>query len=29
VLAPRPHKDAQREGYRQLREAFGDDWRRA
>ena len=29
ILAPRPHTDAQRDGYRQLREAFGDDWRRA
>lgn len=29
VLAPRAHTDAQREGYQQLRDAFGDDWRRA
>ncbi|HZX78580.1 DnaJ C-terminal domain-containing protein [Lysobacter sp.] len=29
VLAPRPHDDAQREAYETMREAFGDDWRRA
>jgi len=29
VLAPRAHTDEQREGYQQLRDAFGDDWRRA
>jgi curved DNA-binding protein len=29
VLAPRAHTDAEREAYRRLRDAFGDDWRRA
>jgi curved DNA-binding protein len=29
VLAPRAHDDAQREAYRQMQEAFGNDWRRA
>ncbi|UNK50088.1 DnaJ domain-containing protein [Lysobacter sp. S4-A87] len=29
VLAPRAHTDAQREAYETMREAFGDDWRRA
>jgi curved DNA-binding protein len=29
VLAPRPHDEAQREAYETMREAFGDDWRRA
>jgi curved DNA-binding protein len=29
VLAPRVHDDAQREAYRKMQEAFGDDWRRA
>ena len=29
VLAPRAHDDAQREAYRTLQQAFGDDWRRA
>ncbi len=29
VLAPKPHDDAQRGAYRQLQDAFGDDWRRA
>jgi curved DNA-binding protein len=29
VLAPRAHDDAQREAYRKMQEAFGDDWRRA
>lgn len=29
VLAPRAHDDAQREAYRGLQQAFGDDWRRA
>ncbi len=29
VLAPRPHNDEQRKAYESLREAFGDDWRRA
>jgi curved DNA-binding protein len=28
VLAPKPNTDAEREAYRSLREAFGDDWRR-
>ncbi len=29
VLAPRAHNDAQRDAYRRMREAFGNDWRRA
>ena len=29
VLAPRAHTDAEREAYRRMRDAFGDDWRRA
>ena len=29
VLAPVPHDDAQREAYARMRDAFGDDWRRA
>ncbi|MGO1069052.1 DnaJ C-terminal domain-containing protein [Lysobacter sp. CA199] len=29
VLAPRPENDAQREAYQTMREAFGEDWRRA
>ncbi len=29
VLAPRPQTDAQRAAYESMREAFGDDWRRA
>jgi curved DNA-binding protein len=29
VLAPRAHNDAEREAYRRMRDAFGDDWRRA
>ncbi len=29
VLAPRAHSDAERDAYRNLRDAFGDDWRRA
>ncbi|MEH6414023.1 DnaJ C-terminal domain-containing protein [Pseudomonas sp. CGJS7] len=29
VLAPRPDNDAQREAYEAMREAFGEDWRRA
>jgi curved DNA-binding protein len=29
VLAPRAHDDSQREAYERMREAFGDDWRRA
>jgi len=29
VLAPRAHTDAEREAYERLRDAFGDDWRRA
>ena len=29
VLAPNAHSDAQREAYRAMRDAFGDDWRRA
>ncbi len=29
VLAPRVHNDTQREAYRLMRDAFGDDWRRA
>ena len=29
VLAPRVHNDAQREAYERMREAFGEDWRRA
>ena len=29
VLAPRAHDDAQRDAYRRMRDAFGDDWRRA
>ncbi|MBB1061833.1 DnaJ C-terminal domain-containing protein [Marilutibacter spongiae] len=29
VLAPRPATDAQREAYATLRDAFGEDWRRA
>jgi len=29
VLAPRAHDEAQREAYRTMQEAFGDDWRRA
>src|SRR5688572_13188137 len=29
VLAPRPHTDDQRAAYETMREAFGDDWRRA
>jgi curved DNA-binding protein len=28
ILAPRAHTDAEREAYRTLRDAFGDDWRR-
>ena len=28
VLAPRAHDEAQREAYRKMQEAFGDDWRR-
>ena len=28
VLAPRAHDDEQREAYRKMQEAFGDDWRR-
>jgi len=29
VLAPRAHTDAERQAYRTLQDAFGDDWRRA
>lgn len=29
VLAPRAHNDAQRESYVRMRDAFGNDWRRA
>jgi curved DNA-binding protein len=29
ILAPRAHDDAQREAYARMRDAFGDDWRRA
>ena len=29
VLAPRIHDEAQREAYRRMADAFGDDWRRA
>jgi curved DNA-binding protein len=29
VLAPRAHNETQREAYRMMRDAFGDDWRRA
>ncbi|MGH8076485.1 MAG: DnaJ C-terminal domain-containing protein [Lysobacter sp.] len=29
VLAPRPHSAAQQAAYETMREAFGDDWRRA
>ena len=29
VLAPRAHNDAEREAYRRMRDAFGNDWRRA
>ncbi len=29
VLAPKPNNDAEREAYRRLQQAFGDDWRRA
>jgi curved DNA-binding protein len=29
VLAPRAHTDAERNAYRNLQEAFGNDWRRA
>lgn len=29
VLAPNAHTDAQREAYRSMQDAFGDDWRRA
>jgi curved DNA-binding protein len=29
VLAPRPHTDRERAAYETMREAFGDDWRRA
>ena len=29
VLAPRPHSAAQQTAYETMREAFGDDWRRA
>lgn len=29
VLAPRAHNDTEREAYRMMRDAFGDDWRRA
>jgi curved DNA-binding protein len=29
ILAPKPEREAEREAYRGLRDAFGDDWRRA
>lgn len=29
ILAPKAHSDEEREAYRRLRDAFGDDWRRA
>ena len=29
VLAPKANTNAEREAYRRMREAFGDDWRRA
>ncbi len=29
ILAPHAHSDVQRDAYRNLRDAFGDDWRRA
>jgi len=29
ILAPRAHDDAQRQAYATMRDAFGDDWRRA
>ena len=29
ILAPRAHSDGQRDAYRELRDAFGNDWRRA
>jgi curved DNA-binding protein len=29
ILAPKAHTDAQREAYERMRDAFGDDWRRA
>lgn len=29
VLAPKAHSDAERDAYGKLRDAFGDDWRRA
>jgi len=29
ILAPKAHNDEQREAYEKMRDAFGDDWRRA
>ena len=29
VLAPNAHTEAEREAYEKLRDAFGEDWRRA
>ena len=29
VLAPKANSEAEREAYRSLKDAFGDDWRRA
>ena len=29
VLAPKANTDEEREAYRQMRDVFGDDWRRA
>jgi curved DNA-binding protein len=29
ILSPKAHTDAQREAYARMRDAFGDDWRRA
>jgi curved DNA-binding protein len=29
VLAPKAHNESEREAYRKLKDAFGDDWRRA
>jgi len=29
ILSPKAHTDAQREAYERMRDAFGDDWRRA
>lgn len=29
ILAPKANTDEEREAYRQMRDVFGDDWRRA